>query len=298
MDDVSQTSEAEVIESSTDEPQANDQVNQIAETELDAASQPFIGQWNQLVSTTNWEKGRIILDWREALIDADAPAVEYSDEAWSRRVGNVTGQHVGRLRRVYQRFGNTAEQYEGLFWSHFQAALDWEDAEMWLEGGVQNEWSVSQMRRQRWETLGAIEADRPQDADIVTSEMDEDVEPTLDKSEAPSSSSKSGSGGESSPLAEGPDFGDEDEAGLKGSADSGASIYADDDSRETIEFVRPFENLGDLPDDLAEAFDAFKLAILRHKQEGWEQISRDDALASLDALKELALAPSADNAPF
>ncbi len=35
--------------------------------------------------------------------------------------------------------------------------------------------------------------------------------------------------------------------------------------------VRPFENLGDLPDDLAEAFDAFKLAILRHKQDSWEQ---------------------------
>ena len=62
--------------------------------------------------------------------------------------------------------------------------------------------------------------------------------------------------------------------------------------------MRPFENLGELPDDLAEAFDAFKLSILHHKQESWEQISRDDVLASLDALKELALAPSADDSPF
>lgn len=274
--------------------------NRLAESELDAASQPFVGQWNRLVSTTNWEKGRIILDWREALIDAQAPAVEYSDEAWSRRVGNVTGQHVGRLRRVYQRFGSVSEQYEGLFWSHFQAALDWEDAEMWLEGAVQNTWSVSQMRRTRWETLGAVEADRPRDEDIVVSELDEDVEPSLDRADDGLKSSTNRGDGQSSPLHEGPDFGDEDapNAGDRESAKAGASIYADEDTRETIEFVRPFENLGELPDDLAEAFDAFKLAILRHKQEGWEQISRDDVLASLDALKELALAPSADDSPF
>ncbi len=54
----------------------------------------------------------------------------------------------------------------------------------------------------------------------------------------------------------------------------------------------------DLPDDLAEAFDMFKLAILRHKTNGWEDISRDDVLASLDALKSLCTAPSAESAPF
>ena len=290
MDDVSQMDHQQITM-----PQ-----NALPETELDAASQPFVGQWNQLVSTTNWEKGRIILDWREALIETQAPAVEYSDEAWSRRVGGVTGQHVGRLRRVYERFGTVMEQYEALFWSHFQAALDWEDSEMWLEGAVQNFWSVSQMRRTRWETLGAVEADRPREEEIVTSELDEDVEPSLDGAAERSNSSASRGDGQSSPLHEGPDFGDEDEAtgGTNGSAKPGASIYADDDARETIEFVRPFENLGELPDDLAEAFDAFKLAILRHKQDSWEQISRDDVLASLDALKELALAPSADDSPF
>ncbi|MDA1053569.1 MAG: hypothetical protein O3C40_24235 [Planctomycetota bacterium] len=283
-----------------DATQVAGQKNHFAETELDDASQPFVGQWNQLVSTTNWEKGRIILDWREALIEAQLPAVEYSDEAWSHRVGHVTGQHVGRLRRVYQRFGNVSQQYDGLFWSHFQAALDWDDAEMWLEGAVQNSWSVSQMRRTRWETLGAIESDQPRDEDIVVSEMDEDVEPSLDRAEDGVKSSTSRGDGQSSPWHEGPDFGDEDaSADAKGaSKKSGASIYADDDTRETIEFVRPFENLGELPVDLAEAFDAFKLAILHHKQESWEQISRDDVLASLDALKELALAPSADDAGF
>ena len=152
------------------------------DSELEVTSQPFVGRWNRLVSTTNWEKGRIITQWRETLIDQDVSATEYSDEAWAILVGGVTGQHVGRLRRVYQRFGPSYEQYDGLYWSHFQAALDWGDAEMWLEGAVQNDWSVSQMRRQRWETLGAVESDKPQEDDVIKNELDEDFEPALDQS--------------------------------------------------------------------------------------------------------------------
>src|SRR5262245_1921842 len=104
---------------------------------LERASPPYIGRWNHLVSTTNWEKGRIIAQWRDALLAEGAPAAHSSDEAWSRLVGGVTGQHAGRLRRVYQRFGQVYEGYEGLYWSHFQAAVEWDDAEMWLEGAVQ-----------------------------------------------------------------------------------------------------------------------------------------------------------------
>ncbi|MCH2595954.1 MAG: hypothetical protein MKZ95_09125, partial [Pirellulales bacterium] len=103
---------------------------------------PYIGQWNSLISTTNWQRGRIICLWRDAMMDSGVPVTEYSDEAWAQLVGGVTCQHVGRLRRVFQRFGEVYEQYEGLYWSHFQAAIDWDDSEMWLEGSLQNGWSV------------------------------------------------------------------------------------------------------------------------------------------------------------
>src|SRR5262245_28914940 len=149
---------------------------------LVAASQPWVGRWSRLVSTTNWEKGRIITEWRDALVSQGLPASEYSDEAWGRLVGGVTGQHVGRLRRVYQRFGTAQEKYPGLYWSHFQAALDWNDAEMWLEGALQSGWSVAQMREKRWETLGKVEADRPRPEDVVASETDEDAESALRQS--------------------------------------------------------------------------------------------------------------------
>ncbi|MFN9605368.1 MAG: hypothetical protein ACK6A7_18240, partial [Planctomycetota bacterium] len=116
-----------------------------------AVSAPFVGQWNQLVSQTNWEKGRIISEWRAALIDSDAPVTSYSDEAWARFVGAVTSQHVGRLRRVHERFAEHQSSYPGLYWSHFLAAIEWDDAELWLEGASRSDWSVSEMRRTRSE---------------------------------------------------------------------------------------------------------------------------------------------------
>ena len=258
---------------------------------LEKASAPFVGQWNQLVSTTNWEKGKIITDWRNALIDTGAPATVYSDEAWTQRVGGVTGQHVGRLRRVYQRFHEVYPTYEGLFWSHFHAALDWEDAEMWLEGAVQNKWSVSQMRTTRWTTMGGTDV-MPIDAEIVLGELDEDFEPA--QNDAPTA--------KEAQREIAPDVADFDDTLMpdkdpQDKDEDGASIYAADDPQETVEFVRPFENIAELPEDLADAFEDFKLAILRHKGDDWQQISCDDVLASLDALKELARAPSTD-VPF
>jgi hypothetical protein len=268
---------------------------------LVAASQPFVGQWNRLVSTTNWQKGRIIVAWREALVGQGVAVTEYSDEAWSRLVGGITGQHVGRLRRVSQRFGETFEQFAGLYWSHFQAALDWSDAEMWLEGAVQNGWSVALMRNQRWETLGQVEAERPQAADVVANETDEDFEPgrtaQVGNTAEPVPHTITGeySDVQAGPRLDGPDFGDEATGSRKS---SGGEDDVDGPAATVAELVRPFENLPELPDDLAEAFDTMKLAILRHKTSGWEAIAAADVLRSLDALKALVTAPSSESAPF
>ena len=256
-------------------------------------SQAFVGEWNQLISTTNWEKGRIIHEWRAALMKSGAALTEYSDETWSRMVGGVTGQHTGRLRRVYERFGDVQTQYEGLYWSHFQAALDWDDAEMWLEGAVQNRWSVSALRRQRWETLGAIPADEPQDTEQVTVDLDEDFE----------ASAEAGDREERELVAEhytaearspaGPDFGDEDEIAAGRAEAQDVDWEPSTGSHEaTATTVRPFADLPELPEDLTSAFEAYQLAILRHKREQWAEVSLDDVLASLDALKALALAPA------
>ena len=236
-------------------------------------SSKYVGRWNRLVSTTNWEKGRIIFEWRAALQAADAPTASFTDEAWSSRVGNVTPQHVGRLRRVYERFGETRSRYAGLYWSHFQATIDWSDAEMYLEGAALNGWSVSQMRNQRWEALGGDPDLKPHDADIVASELDEDVSAANDMPSATISES----------------LGDVHETGAPAASESEGSAPMDAPSAPLL---RPFEALPPLPADLKEAFELMKLAILSHKITGWQEIARDDVLSVLESLRQLVLAPA------
>lgn len=267
-----------------------------AGTEIEApqpgpTSLTFVGRWEKLVSDTNWEKGRILCEWRTAMLAAGAAPYEYSDEAWSRYVGGITGQHVGRLRRVYQRFGATRTTYAGLYWSHFFAALDWDDAEMWLEGAVRNGWSVSRTRRARWETLGAVSAEATEE-EVIAAELDEDFEPALQ--------SAPGAAGTAGEPESGPAVPREGELTVPGPVaehellDAQTLEPASADGRATATErapqVRPFAHLPDLPDDVADAFEAFKLAILTHKATGWQDVSRDDLLACLEALKELVLA--------
>lgn len=268
---------------------------------VEKASEPYIGQWNRLVSTTNWEKGRIIHEWRSALMASAAPTTEYSDEAWSRLVGGVTGQHAGRLRRVYERYGAVYADYDGLFWSHFQATLDWADAEMWLEGAVQNSWSVSRMRQQRWETMGGVKEDEPRSGDIVAAELDEDFAAVVDiaDGEDESGSAEGTQVAHARELSEqafddeprspaGPDFGDEEEASSHAHAEFDGEV-----SRETAGAVatvphRLLADLPPLPDDLSLAFEAFQLGVFRHKSSLWADVSLETVLAYLDALKVMA----------
>jgi hypothetical protein len=264
---------------------------------IEEASAEYLGKWNRLVSTTNWEKGRIISQWREALQEAGAPAASATDDAWSRQVCNVSPQHVGRLRRVYQRFGETRGQYPGLYWSHFQAALEWPDPELWLEGAVQNGWSVAQMRQQRGEATGmtpeAVDAET-----AVAEEFDEDAG-EVENSGLPATISSS--------TDEVRDPGDADGNDAEAVATSSARPsegYEDQESAAAEETaavaVRPFEKLAPLPEDLGEAFERFKLAIVHHRIAGWHEVSCQHVLDALEALKQLALAPAdaSSAAPF
>lgn len=248
-------------------------------------SQPFIGQWNQLISTTNWDKGQIIFKWRESLLEDGVATTEYSDETWSQMVGGVTAQHVGRLRRTYERFGHVYSEYAGIYWSHFYAALDWDDAEMWLEGAVQSKWSVAGMRQQRWETLGKL-GNAPDAADIVSTESAEEAQ-SLALSEGNRNHDRDYIEG---PVHEGPDWGDDEASGTSKSV-TNSDDAADADEAETVKphAIRPFESFTDLPEDVLEAAGAFKVAIVKHKAEGWEQVSEADMVGLLDALKQLTL---------
>lgn len=252
-------------------------------------SSEFVGRWEKLISTTNWEKGKIIRDWREALIGSQSPASTYSDEAWSRRVGGVTAQHVGRLRRVYERFGGVFGSYPGLFWTHFLAALDWDDAEMWLEGATQSNWSISQMRRTRWEALGADPKAEPRDADLKNA-VDEDDFVPLAEVDSPVAQEPDPYGVEQTgPRYDEPDFGDADEISPSTSeADEDLAPWEEGSSVSSVE-ESPFAKLPTLPVDFAEALEQFKLAIIRHRSQAWADVSQEDVVKALDALRIFTL---------
>ncbi|HEX3726829.1 MAG TPA: hypothetical protein VHV08_11330 [Pirellulales bacterium] len=249
---------------------------------IDQTSELFLGRWQRLVSTTNWEKGRIILEWRQAVCDSGAPNGDYADEAWSRRVAGVTPQHVGRLRRVYERFGEVRMDYEGLFWSHFQAALDWDDAEMWLEGAVQNQWSISEMRAKRHETLGT--AAQPL-GNSESEPWDEDAEPENASGDVVAAMLGTVQVSDDLDTQE-----DEDDDVDRSPFDDAGDEFDPASGKASEEPSRPFENLPPLPPDVGDAFEAYKLCILRHKLSGWQELSRETLLASLTALEQLALA--------
>lgn len=263
-------------------------------SELDSQAQevtaPFVGQWNTLISQTNWEKGKIISSWRSALIESGAHVSMFSDETWSRQVGAVTSQHVGRLRRVYDRFSSTQSSFTGLYWSHFLAAVDWDDAELWLEGAARSDWSVSVMRKTRWESSGSDPKHAPRDEELITSEVDDDFDSLTAEAEMESDRSNDDRISTTGPLAEGPDFGDED--ALDSNSDSASGMQAEDapwDDAGGNDASNPFASLPDLPPDIADALEQFKLCIVRHRSMHWGDVSQKSMLDVLEALRQFTM---------
>ncbi|MCR5358291.1 MAG: hypothetical protein K6E55_00215 [Thermoguttaceae bacterium] len=260
----------------------------------------FIGFWNRLISQTNWEKGKVIYSWRTRLVEAGLPRSVYSDEAIAQRIGGISSQHVGRLRRVYEKFGADdapwrGEEYKSLYWSHFQAALDWDDAPRWLKKASLEALSVAQMRIARWEEYGAPADRKPKESDIVASEPDEDVNPRNDSqaefldtvpvalSEEKDEAKKSAAPEETpSPDDEKPENSALLEA--KGSDEPWISPVA-----PTGEILRAMGDFPALPDDLARPIAELKEAILNHKVSGWADVSQNDLVVWLGALRGLAL---------
>ena len=266
-----------------------------SDEELLQLQQPFVGRWNTLVSTTNWEKGRIISQWREALIEAGAPATEYSDEAWASRVGGVTSPHVGRLRRVHDRFGDQATTYQSLFWSHFLAALDWDDAALWLQGAVEEQWSVSKMREQRWKANGELESDRPNGSQIIEVDLDEDT-PDLGTAPAQGGNNTRDYDGDTAGVAAGPayeppDFGDETELAAMPEGNHMNDANQGDEggiaTEPAMSPLQPFAGLPELPDDMADVIESLKLTVLRHKSAGFAEVKADTIRRYLEAVAML-----------
>ena len=165
---------------------------------IETASSEYLGRWNRLVSTTNWEKGRIVAEWREALIEAARRGGRLQRRGLEPAGGQRHAPAYGPLATGLPAVCSDAGSVPGLYWSHFQAALDWDDAEMWLEGAVQNRWSISQMQGERSRTLGALVEESVEAAAV---EVDEDAAGAVGRSAAPASSASTAEGDETADAA-------------------------------------------------------------------------------------------------
>ena len=258
---------------------------------IDQLSEPIVGKWNVLVSQTNWEKGMLILHWRNELIAAGLPNTVYSDESWARRVGNVTAQHVGRLRRVAERFGEINKHFSDLYWSHFYAALEWDDAELYLEGAVQNDWSVAQMRMQRWEALGGTTEQKPLDEDVFVVELDEGAYSRVPPDRIEGRNVEIGvvdaiEGFDATSMAPPVSVAEPP----KKKKEKTKHTESENSVPATGKILMSLKKVADFPADFAEPLELLKVAILNHKLAGWKSISAEQVRQSLEDMKMLAIA--------
>ena len=130
-----------------------------------------VGQHDQL------GKGRIIFEWRQALEATGVDWQQYSDEAWSRRVGNVSGQHVGRLRRVFERFGVSRDLPGALL----EPLSSGRSIGMTPRCGSKEPCKAPgrspRCGTSAWQAFGGAGAEQSSDADQAEAELDEDFSP-------------------------------------------------------------------------------------------------------------------------
>ncbi len=240
-----------------------DQLQQVA-----AESTAYLNQWHELISRTNWEKGRVICQWRENVCNLHPEVRAVSDRAWSELTGGVSADHVGRLRRTFERFGDTYKNYDRLSWTHFMVAVAWPDAEMWLEGATQNGWTIEQMRTKRWETMGGLDAERPSDRDIIVKEIAPE-ELAADATHKPLQQGQYDM--ITGPIIDGPDWGESEE-------DSSALNTFGHQAFEKV--------LKQVPDEFSDAIRNLSELIAACHAESWTRVTRRDALKLLNFLKD------------
>lgn len=117
------------------------------DTESEAA---LIQRVKESISRNNWTIGECASQWTARY------AKGRTDDDFGAAVG-MTGDQVYQRRRVHDRFRGVSDTYRNLSWSHFYAALTWDDAEACLDWACENYATVSEMKA--WRTAQTGETD-------------------------------------------------------------------------------------------------------------------------------------------
>ena len=122
----------------------------------DATEQDLVRTAQTAVSRCNWVVGRCAAEWTRRYSRGR------TDADFAQLVG-LSADQVYQRRRVWETFGDVVESYPSLKWSHFYAAVSWDDAPECLGWASENDATVSEMRAWRRALRGeeAIESSDP-----------------------------------------------------------------------------------------------------------------------------------------
>jgi hypothetical protein len=112
-------------------------ISDVKETE-----EELIFKAQSAVSQSNWVVGECADKWTQRY------ARGRGDGDFAALLG-LTADQVFQRRRVWQTFADVYQNYPGLKWSHFYAALTWDDAPECLQWADENQSTVSEMKAWR-----------------------------------------------------------------------------------------------------------------------------------------------------
>jgi hypothetical protein len=117
-------------------------VNQTRTIAVDESEQVLVATARDAVSQSNWVVGECAAKWTRKY------AKGRTDADFGVLVG-LSGDQVFQRRRVWETFSDVREEYPSLKWSHFYAALTWDDAPECLSWAQENDAPVAEMRAWR-----------------------------------------------------------------------------------------------------------------------------------------------------
>lgn len=122
----------------------------------------------QALNRCNWEIGECAAKWTKKY------ARGRSDADFGALIG-LSGDQVFQRRRVWETFSDVCESYPALRWSHFYAAINWDDAAECFAWANEMQATVAEMkawrRAQHGEDLTAPAADDPSGLALSTLEF-------------------------------------------------------------------------------------------------------------------------------
>jgi len=106
------------------------------------SEEQLISMARDAVSQCNWVVGECAAKWTQRY------ARNRTDGDFGQMVG-LSGDQIFQRRRVWEAFGGVHQNYNGLKWSFFYVALNWDDAEDCLSWAQESDATVAEMRAWR-----------------------------------------------------------------------------------------------------------------------------------------------------